>query len=287
MLADGFKDTAGDQVVVGLADGRVEKWVPVTLEDGTRTGSWQELNPKEVDLLTEDTLRRAVEYAFNGGDPLAAGAPIFALKEFRPACGNSCDGSFYPFLLTSDDPYQLASKSFDLGAGGQTLDLSYDVEHAVYGYAYVPAGVWGKLKLSKYAGGFLLAMPTGPSVTVNLAGSTTFTSGDISLLSKEYYKPTPYGAFSLGADVSARLDVTLDLPEDFTKDALSAHAYFVPGFLVTYNTDAFQGLQFGYDWYSDIDFSDFTSMPSGLLEPTVRSAQMWTNTTPTITKGSR
>ena len=269
MLADGFKDTAGDQVVVGLADGRVEKWVPVTLEDGTRTGSWQELNPKEVDLLTEDTLRRAVEYAFNGGDPLAAGAPIFALKEFRPACGNSCDGSFYPFLLTSDDPYQLASKSFDLGAGGQTLDLSYDVEHAVYGYAYVPAGVWGKLKLSKYAGGFLLAMPTGPSVTVNLAGSTTFTSGDISLLSKEYYKPTPYGAFSLGADVSARLDVTLDLPEDFTKDALSAHAYFVPGFLVTYNTDAFQGLQFGYDWYSDIDFSDFTSIQGVTIEPSL------------------
>ena len=35
---------------------------------------------------------------------------------------------------------------------------------------------------------------------------------------------------------TARLDATLALPEDFTEDALSAHAYFVPGFLVTYNT---------------------------------------------------
>ena len=269
MLPDGFKADDGDQVVVGLADGRVEKWVPVTLVDGTRTGNWQELTPKEVDLLTEDALRRAVEYAFSGGDPLAAGAPIFSLKEFRPACGNSCDGSFYPFLLTSDDPYQLASKSFNLGAGGQTLDLSYDVEHAVYGYAYVPAGVWGKLKLSKYSGGFLLALPTGPSVTVNLAGSTKFTSGDISLVSKEYFKPTPYGVFSLNADVTARLDATLALPDDFTEDALSAHAYFVPGFLVTFNTNAFQGLQFGFDWYKDIDFSDFTSIQGVTIVPTL------------------
>jgi hypothetical protein len=269
MLPDGFKADDGDQVVVGLADGRVEKWVPVTLQDGTRTGDWQELNPEKVDILTEDALRRAVEYAFDGGSPTALGAPIFSLREFRPACNNDCDGSFYPFLLTSDDPYQLASKTFDLGAGGQTLDLSYDVQHVVYGYAYVPAGVWGKLKLSGYAGGFLLALPTGPSVKVNLAGSTTFTSGDIELVSKQYYKPTLYGAFELDAGVTARLDVTLDLPDDFDKDALSAHAYFVPGLLVTYNTNAFSGIQFGYDSYKDIDFSDFDAIQGVSIVPSL------------------
>ena len=91
--------------------------------------------------------------------------------------------------------------------------------------------------MSEYAGGFLLALPTGPSVKVDLAGSATkpFSSGDIELGEVG----GPVGAFTVSAKVTARLDVTLDLPDDFDKDALSAHAYFVPGLLVTYNTNSF------------------------------------------------
>ncbi|MCB1264365.1 MAG: hypothetical protein KDB56_07200, partial [Mycobacterium sp.] len=250
-----------NRFVVGLDNGSVQQWTGV---------DWQELNPKQIDILTSDILQQSVTFAMDGGDPFASGAPIWSRTEFRPACGNGCDGSFYPFVLTSDAPYQLASKKFDLGAGGQSLELSYDVEHVVYGYAYVPEGVWSKLRLRNYAGGFLLALPTGPSATVDLAGGNgNFNSGDIELISKEYYKPTPYGVFSLDAGVTARLDVTLDLPADFTKDSLSAHAYFVPGLLVTYNTNTFGGLQFGFDWYKDIDFSDFTSIQGVTIEPSL------------------
>ena len=245
--------------VVGLGNGSVQQWTGV---------NWQELNPKETDSLSSDILQRAVEFAFDGGDPNAADAPIFSQDAFRPACGNDCDGHFYPFLLTSDDPYELASKTFDLGAGGQSLKLSYDVEHVVYGYAYVPGGVWSKLRLGSYAGGFLLALPTGPSATVDLAGGAgRITTGDVELVSKSYYKPTPYGIFELDAGVTGRVDVTLDLPEGFDKDALSGHAYFVPGLLLTYNTNAFDGIQFGFDWYKDIDFTDFTSIQGVTIEP--------------------
>ncbi len=286
MLADGFKDTDGDQVVVGLADGRVEKWVPVTLENGTRTGNWQELNPNETDMLSEALLEEAVVFALGLDGVNDRGRTLEeAFKEkpviwgdtaFQPSCGNECNGYFYPFLLTSADsgPYKLAQKIFNLGEGGQTLDLSLDVNHVVYGYAYVPDGVWGKLMLSEYAGGFLLALPTGPSVKVDLAGSATkpFSSGDIELGEVG----GPAGAFTVSAKVTARLDVTLDLPDDFDKDALSAHAYFVPGLLVTYNTNAFSGIQFGYDWYTDIDFSDFAAIEGVTIKPSL---------TPSVTGG--
>ena len=284
MLADGFTAEDGDQVVVGLADGRVEKWVPVTLENGTRTGNWQELNPNKTDMLSAELLEEAVVFALGLDgvndrgrtleDAFKEKPVIWADTAFQPSCGNECNGYFYPFLLTSADsgPYKLAQKIFNLGEGGQTLDLSLDVNHVVYGYAYVPDGVWGKLMLSEYAGGFLLALPTGPSVKVDLAGSTTFSSGDIELGEVG----GPVGAFTVSAKVTARLDVTLDLPDDFDKDALSAHAYFVPGLLVTYNTNAFSGIQFGYDWYTDIDFSDFAAIEGVTIKPSL---------TPSVTGG--
>ena len=49
----------------------------------------------------------------------------------------------------------------------------------------------------------------------------------------------------------------LKMPDDIDKDVLSAHGYFVPGLLVNYSTDAFDGVQFGCDWYPDTDFEDF------------------------------
>jgi len=270
-FVDGDGETITRQrFTVGLENGSIQQWV------GT---NWQELNPFKVDILDSDTLKQAVEYAFNGGDDAVAadGAPIFSKKEFLPSCGGprSCDGSFYPFNLKSDEPYQLASKTFDIGANGQKLELSYDVKHVVYGYAYVPAGVWGKLNLNNYSGGFLLGLPTGPSVKLDVGTlDEPYSSGDIELFSKEFYKPTPYGIFSLNADVQARLDVALKMPDDFDKDALRAHAYFVPGLLVTYNTDAFDGLQFGYDWYLDTDFKDFEQIRGVSIVPSL---------TPTVT----
>ena len=91
----------------------------------------------------------------------------------------SCDGSFYP-LTSYSDPATLgksktsdgASKSFGLG-GGTSVDVSYDMGSTVYGYVYVPAGLWAKLKPSNYTAGLLTTFTTGPSLTVNLGDGST------------------------------------------------------------------------------------------------------------------
>ena len=262
-----------NRFVVGLGDGSVQQWTGV---------SWAELVPKETGILSEEKLKAAVEFAetLNSDDldradtlydAFTTNPVIWGEDGFLPACGNSCDGTFFPFLLKSDEPYELASKQWDIGAGGQSLKLSYDVEHVVYGYAYVPGGVWSKLSLSKYSGGFMLALPTGPRVVLDLAGgaSEPFTTGDIELLSASKDWPTPYGVFELNGDVQARVDATLILPEDFTKTDLTAYAYFVPGFLVAYNTKDFQGVQLGADWYLDYDFNDFLQIQGVTIEPSL------------------
>ena len=272
MLADGFADEAGDQVVIGLQDGRVEKWVP-PVEGTTLQGNWQELNPKKVEVLNEKNIQNAVEWAFDGKKATDPGAPIFSMREFRPACGNSCDGTFYDVGFYSSEPAKLLSKTVSLGDNGQTLEVSYDVKYAVIGYGYVPPGVWDKLVLSEYAGVFMLALPTGPSVTIS-GVRDEFSTGEFPLGSFSKAFPVGYGAFELSGDVTAEVTMNLDFAEGFDKDSLSAHAYFVPGVLMTFNTNAFSGIQFGFSNYTDTDFQDFQALEGVVVKPEI---------TPTVT----
>ncbi len=272
-----------NRFVIGLADGSVQQWTGV---------SWTELIPKETDILSQEQLKAAVAFAenLNSGDlgsadtlydAFTTNPAIWGQDDFLPACGSSCDGTFYPFLLKSDDPYELASKKWDVpGVGGQSVKLSYDVEHVVYGYAYVPGGVWSKLNLGKYAGGFLLALPTGPRLVVDLGGAECVNndgtckinladSGEVELASVSKPWPSPYGVFKLGADVKARITADLIMPEGFDQSALTAYAYFVPGFLVAYNTKNYGGVQLGADWYLDYNFDDFTQIQGAQITPTL------------------
>lgn len=295
------KPVTYDRFVVSLNDGSVQQWT------GT---DWEELNPKQSkDLLSADDLKMAVAQAIAGTE--FTKSSLFQKATIRPACYPNCDGYFYPMTLTSElvpkndatgapaklKPYQLASKTIILGDNGQTLDLSYDVSHVVYGYAYVPPGFWGKFNLKNYAGAFVLALPTGPSVKLNLAGSATFNK-EVELLNKDYSWTTVYGVFELNASMKAELEVTLDLPErdktatistiqddtrltddqraallalynSYLEKPLSAHAYFVPGLLMTYNTDSFDGVAFGADYYTDINYDDFKAITGVEIKPTL------------------
>ena len=68
--------------------------------------------------------------------------------------------------------------------------------------------------------------------------------------------------------------MNLDFAEGFDKDSLSAHAYFVPGVLMTFNTNAFSGIQFGFSNYTDTDFQDFQALEGVVVKPEI---------TPTVT----
>lgn len=253
----------GNTFVVGMSSGTVQQF--------TGTG-WEELEADRI-ALDEKRLKAAVEFARNGGKATASDDPLFSTARFLPACSarNSCNGTFYPVELSRADPWQLWSKSYSIGTGGQSLDLSLDLGEVSYGYLYVPSGLWGKLKVGKYGAGFMVALPTGPSATLNLAGGDgTFTFGPERVYEgSPVYEPTPYGVFGVDVAIDADLKVSLNLPEDFGKDALSAHAYYVPGILLTLNTAAKSGLQIGYSAYPDIDFSDFTEIRGVTLTPTV------------------
>jgi hypothetical protein len=281
-----------DRFVVSLEDGSVQQWT------GT---DWEELNPEKEDLLSNDQLKAAVEQALAGTD--FTKSTLFQSESARPACWPDCRGSFYPLLLKNDgtsgelEPYQLAKADIPLGDNGQTLTLSYDVAHVVYGYAYVPDGVWSKFDLKNYAGAVLLALATGPSVKLNLAGAKPFEK-EAELLSTSYSFGSPYGTFELSASVKAKVEGKLDLPErdktatqaaiqadptltddqkaallasynSYLEKPLSAHAYFVPGLMITFNTDSFDGLAFGYARYFDLNYDDFQKINGVEIKPTL------------------
>jgi hypothetical protein len=99
---------------------------------------------------------------------------------------------------------------------------------------------------------------------VNLADS-----GEVELASFSKDWPTPYGVFELGADVTARITADLIMPGDFDESTLTAYAYFVPGFLVAYNTKNYGGVQLGADWYLDENFDDFKQIEGAQITPTL------------------
>lgn len=254
----------GDGFAVGLGDGTVALW--------SDSSGWTELPPNRVSL-TEDSLRSAIAYVEGGGEARGAGDPLFGRNEFLPGCAESrnCDGTFYPLLISKPDPYSLAGASIPLGTtAGQTLDLSYDLGVVAYGYMYVPGGTLNKFRPSQYAAGALLALPTGPSLSLGLAGENGNFTWEKTLVSgTAFYTVTPAGTVEVTAGVDAKLAVGLGLPDGFDKDALTAHAYYVPGMVLTINTGGNSGVQTGFTAYPDVDFSDFTSLTGVTITPTL------------------
>ena len=266
-------DESGNSFVVGLQSGMVQQWA----EPG-----WTELKGASEKFGTEK-LKEAVTFVRGGGEALSADDPIFSEARYLPACKirDACDGSFYPLTLNYlNPPKSLAGKSFPV-PNGPSLDLSLDVGAAIYGYAYVPGGVWKKLNTKKYSTAFLVALPAGPSTKLNLAGNDGLLSiPETELVSgTPFYQATAYGTIQVDAAVTAGLEVNLELGDtSVSTDTLSARAYYVPGFILTLNTASQGGLGFYYDAYPDVDFTEFVDYFSNVVGVSVKPT-----VTPSIT----
>lgn len=266
-------DESGNSFVVGLQSGMVQQWA----EPG-----WTEIKGVSEKFGTEK-LKEAVTFVRGDGEALSADDPIFSEARYLPACKirDACDGSFYPLTLNYlNPPKSLAGKNFAV-PNGPSLDLSLDVGAAIYGYAYVPGGVWKKLNTKKYSTAFLVALPAGPSAKLNLAGNDGLLSiPETDLVSgTPFYQAGAYGTIQVDAAVTAGLEVNLELGDtSVSTDTLSARAYYVPGFILTLNTASQGGLGFYYDAYPDVDFTEFVDYFSNVVGVTVKPT-----VTPSIT----
>ena len=278
-----------DGVVVGLDNGSVQQWsglITGKTDKGIPTGQndWTQIvcgpqgcvgpAPKpdpSPSLDKEGTLKAAVDFAKGvkkagadwGKDNNIGGTgdPLFWGSNLLPSCrtNNSCDGQFLPIaVVVEKSPLEKKWETLDA-----SLTLSYDVNAIAYGYAFMPNGFWSKLRPGKWSVAALAAVETGPSLTVGLGEDGTINAPRSNLLKWDFSTPGPLGvdrvALGLGVDGEARAQLfcgTTSCP-----DKLNAHAYLVPGMLVTYNTQAKPGgVGIGFGWYPDLDYSDFTKV---------------------------
>jgi hypothetical protein len=151
-----------------------------------------------------------------------------------------------------------------------SVDLSFDVNAIIYGYAFIPDGALAKLVPGKWSVATLVALQAGPSLTVNLSGPGTISVPDQNLFNYQYTMPGPLGidTFAIDVGANAKLDLVLNGAED--KDKLNAHAYMVPGMLFTYNANNKpRGIQLGFGAYPDVDYSDFADLTGFKVTPTL------------------
>ena len=275
-----------DGVVVGLENGALEQWSGL-ITGSTGQNDWTEIDGPQVNqaakVLSQDGfLKSAVDFglalADTGESPVwgadgsvgGAGDPLFSQPIFQKASTNTATGTYLP--VVSYIPASLIKKTLEdpNGLTDSTVDLSFDVNALIYGYAYVPDGALAKLVPGKWSMAMLLGLQTGPSLTLNLSSAGTISTPDTNLFNYQYWTLGPLGFDSFAIDVgaNAKLDVSLLGAED--KDSLKAYAYMVPGMLFTYNTESKpKGVQLGFSAYPDINASDFTSLTGIKVTPTL------------------
>lgn len=239
-----------------------------------------ELPGATLSPINAKDVREAFAFAQAGKLPGAPGDPIFQWYKYQPpgvarANQNKAawpKGDFY-YLNSSSapgSPKSVASKSFSLGDKDQSLDLSFDLGHAAYGYVYVPDGVWSKLNASKYSAGALLGFQTGPSLKLRLGeGQGRFSSPEATLASTEYYSAGLYGTISIKPSLTAKIEGELKLDEGFKKDSLTGTAYANGAMLLTYNTYDKPGFNAEAAYFFDSDFKDFDAITGVTLSPTI------------------
>jgi hypothetical protein len=235
-----------------------------------------------------DVLTKVIGFAKTGGKAVTGNAfnsldPIFySNPSLQPKCmaSRSCDGSFYPVTMYSV-PKPLVEKLWDLG-GKTTLNLSFDMGYTVYGYAYVPSGVWAKLKPSNYAGAVVTGITTGPSLGVMLGGSTPpkdpkDPKGPVILNPKDpitLIGPASLYSYPPFFDVSGRIDAHISATfttADAQMKKLGAHLYQTFGLLTTYNVGQTSGFALDYTgvWPPDMYFDDFKAVTGVTISPTL------------------
>lgn len=282
-LADAQGNLAAqDGVVVGLGNGSVQQWSGL-VSGQTGQADWTQIvcgpsgcvSPTPT-LDDPGKVEEAFDYAIeaagqksptwgaqgNVGGPLD---PLFYQTNLLPPCaanGGDCEGegTYVPiasYIPLSSDPYHLA-------AGTASVDLRYDVNPVLYGYALVPDGVWNKLSPGKWSVAMFTAVQTGPALTVTLGEGGTISSGEVNLFDYEFSTPGPLGFDRVGLGVGADGELSAQLQcagGSTCSDKLNAHAYFVPGMLFTYNTQSTpNGVSLGFNYYTDIDYEQFAAI---------------------------
>ncbi len=190
-------------------------------------------------------------------------------------------------MSITQNPTDVLNKTFSQPTG-QSLKFAYDRGTNLYGYVYVPGGILNKFRPSQYAGGALLALPSGPSVTLNLAGNSSGEWNWSGSLAEQqlFYAATPVGTFDATAGINASIGVKIGLPQGVTSnDNLSAHAYYTPGFLLSLNTGGESGVRIGSSDYLDLDVSAFLNYTGVTITPTLTPylTASWGLFTPTTT----
>jgi hypothetical protein len=276
-----------DGIVVGLENGALEEFDGVYRwdKDFFGAGSWIEIfgpsyNQASETLAEDGLLKKAVDFGkamakTGGGDwgtPNSigsAGDPIFGLSFFKPPCAahNSCDvdGTFLP--IASYIPTSLAKKTLSAPSGEASVNFGLDVNAMAYGYAFMPAGI-SKLVPGLWSVATLVAVEAGPSMTVKVGGGGTINAPAENLFNYQWFTPGPLGFDTIAVDVGS--NASLNATFVGASDTLNAHVYMVPGMLFTFNTQSSQDdVQFGFNAYPDIEYSDFKKVSGISVTPTV------------------
>lgn len=279
-----------DGVVVGLANGSVQQWSGV-ISGPTGQADWTQIvcgpqgcvgpppKPDPTPSLDKDgTLKAAVDFAKGittadwgkANNIGGAGDPLFWGSNLLPPCSkdNSCNGQFMPIsVLVEKSPLEKKWTALDA-----SVTLRYDVNAIAYGYAFMPDGFWNKLRPGKWSLAALAAVETGPALTVGLGKDGTINVPRTNLLQWDFSTPGPLGVdtVALGLGVDGEVKAQLACGVSVCPDKLNAHAYLVPGMLVTYNTQAKPGgVGIGFNWYPDLDYADFAKVTGASVTATV------------------
>lgn len=247
------------------------------IEPGQDLSSAAAAEAAKSTAFTGDVLTKVIAFAKTNGKAVTGNSfnaldPIFySNPSLQPKCmaSKSCDGSFYPVTMYSA-PKPLVEKLWDLG-GKTSLNLSFDMGYTVYGYAYVPSGVWAKLKPANYAAAVVTGITTGPSLGVMLGDSKLPLNpkDPITLIG-----PATLYSYPPFFDVSGRIDANI-YATFTTNDAqlkkLGAHLHQTFGLLTTYNVGQTSGFGFDYTgvWPPDIYFDDFKAVTGVKISPTL------------------
>lgn len=278
--ADGEGNVAPqDGVVVGLSNGSVQQWSG-RISGQTGQADWTQIvcGPSGCvsptpSLDDPETLKSAVAFGRNAAGQSSSswgsanyvggvGDPLFYQTDLLPPCSadNSCKGQFVP--IASYIPTSPVTKTFS--EADASVDLRYDVNTVLYGYAFVPEGVWDKLSPGNWAFAALTAVETGPALTVHLGEGGSINAPEQNLFDYQYSIPGPlgYDRIGLGVGVDGALSAELQCDGGSAcPETLNAHAYLVPGMLFTYNTQSRpRGVEVGFNYYPDTDYSDFSAI---------------------------
>jgi hypothetical protein len=272
-----------DEVVVGLDNGSIEQWSGV-ITGSTGQGDWKEIagpqNNAAADALTTEVLKKAVTFAkelISAGTDTAFGTkgyiggegdPLF--KDFDLQKASSASGTYTP--IKSYITKSPAALPFTASGTDASVTLALDTNLLAYGYAFVPDGALAKLVPGKYSLAMLVGLEAGPSLTINLGEGGTINVPSTNLFNTQFSVPGPFGFDRFAVDLGANAALTAELKckEGACPDKLNAHAYLVPGVLLTWNTNGDpKGIQLGYNYYPDVDYSDFTKLTGVSVTPTV------------------